>query len=429
MTEPIVEELVNPNLHVALVHFPLGLLVVGTVIEVFSFFYRRSGVRAAGRWMILIGALSTLPVALSGMYALMDVTQMGNPQVDGAWADVVASSPLQGDARAMIERHAWVMAGAAVVSLFVVLTYLSSSDQWRNKLYPILLLMLVGAVGAAGFGAWVAGESVYMLRTGVTLPGMGVEKQPGLTFFLPPEQIHLILAGTTMALLMLAYAVTLRRLTGIVETAPPAAAEPTDPMAMLRSISPDSVFSRVDVPPAERFWVLAAVVGVTTALAGWWILASESDAWRVATESHQSVLKYLWDMVRPRPGEMINRRFAHLLLGGTIAVLPLVLAGLAHWRPRRRGTITLLSGLLLAIMAGQIWLGSLLLLDSIDGSVLRFNRAGEVTPTETDVKTPVGVKKGAEASPAAAPVTAPATPAPLMPAAPGSAPAVTQPGK
>src|ERR1700722_10329905 len=40
-------EIINPNLHVVFIHYPLGLLVAGTVIELFSFLWPRSGVRAA----------------------------------------------------------------------------------------------------------------------------------------------------------------------------------------------------------------------------------------------------------------------------------------------------------------------------------------------------------------------------------------------
>jgi uncharacterized membrane protein len=61
-------ELVNPNLHVVLVHFPIALLVIGTLIELFSFLgWRTSGFRIAGRWMIGLGALLAIPTSLSGI--------------------------------------------------------------------------------------------------------------------------------------------------------------------------------------------------------------------------------------------------------------------------------------------------------------------------------------------------------------------------
>ena len=71
------KEFINPNLHVILIHYPLGLLVVGTLIELFSFLgWRNSAFRAAGRWMLLIGILSLTPTMFSGLYALADVNKL-----------------------------------------------------------------------------------------------------------------------------------------------------------------------------------------------------------------------------------------------------------------------------------------------------------------------------------------------------------------
>src|ERR671913_975676 len=73
---PVPKEFINPNLHVILIHYPLGLLVVGTLIELFSFLgWRRSAFRAAGRWMLLLGILSLAPTMFSGLYALADVNK------------------------------------------------------------------------------------------------------------------------------------------------------------------------------------------------------------------------------------------------------------------------------------------------------------------------------------------------------------------
>jgi hypothetical protein len=69
-------ELISPNLHVVLIHYPLGMLIAGTLIELFSFLWPRSTFRTAGRWMILIGALSTIPATFSGVYALRDVARV-----------------------------------------------------------------------------------------------------------------------------------------------------------------------------------------------------------------------------------------------------------------------------------------------------------------------------------------------------------------
>src|ERR1700677_291341 len=100
-------KIINPNLHVAFIHYPLGLLVAGAVIELFSFLWPRSGIRAAAKWMILLGALSAVPATFSGLYALRDIAATQNTIVDGPWVDVRAASPLlsQPPVWKMLEQH------------------------------------------------------------------------------------------------------------------------------------------------------------------------------------------------------------------------------------------------------------------------------------------------------------------------------------
>src|SRR3954454_23424604 len=93
------KELVSPNLHVVLVHFPLALLAAGLLVEVFSFLYRRSTVRVAGRWMILLGALSLVPTALTGAYARAYVPRRSLPPgepPDQPWDRVARMTELHG---------------------------------------------------------------------------------------------------------------------------------------------------------------------------------------------------------------------------------------------------------------------------------------------------------------------------------------------
>ena len=99
----MVKEFVNPNLHVVLVHYPIGLLFAGVLIEAFSFLgWRRGGFRAAGRWMILLGALTGVPTALAGAYALVDVARQNLPAdvASAQWKELAAASPLVQDKEA-----------------------------------------------------------------------------------------------------------------------------------------------------------------------------------------------------------------------------------------------------------------------------------------------------------------------------------------
>jgi len=63
----------------------------------------------------------------------------------------------------------------------------------------------------------------------------------------------------------------------------------------------------------------------------------------------------------------------HAIAGVSIVVLSLLLAIIAGTAPRARGLIFLISLLLIAAVAAQVWLGILMLWDTHDGPAQRFN--------------------------------------------------------
>src|SRR5437867_514911 len=170
--EPALDkQFINPNLHVVLVHFPLALLVVGTLIELFAFLWRQSAFRAAGRWMILLGALTAAPTATSGLYALYDtnLTPETSPEArsDVTWAEVRAASPVNGHAWEMMKDHALFAAISSAAALLLVVLWLGASDVWRSRLHLVFLFLLVFTVAVMLSAAWHGGEMVY--RHGVAV--------------------------------------------------------------------------------------------------------------------------------------------------------------------------------------------------------------------------------------------------------------------
>src|SRR5688572_6726258 len=229
--QPVAKEFINPNLHVILIHYPLGLLVVGTLIEFFSFLgWRKSAFRAAGRWMLLIGILSLTPTMFSGLYALADVNKLpatetseGTPD-DATWEQIRQQSPIQGEAWDFMTRHAWSNAIGSCVLLITCVLWMGSSDDWRRKLHFVWLLLLVAGLGTLIFGAWYGGEMVYRHGVGVEQiretasesksladddEGTGTgsvatieqtDWKQRLGYYAPPLQVHTILAGTAVSL-------------------------------------------------------------------------------------------------------------------------------------------------------------------------------------------------------------------------------------
>ena len=69
----------------------------------------------------------------------------------------------------------------------------------------------------------------------------------------------------------------------------------------------------------------------------------------------------------------LTRRLAHLIAGSSIIVLTLLLAIFTRIAPRKTFFVMFLGLLLLATIAAQVWLGTLLLFDTNSGSIKAFN--------------------------------------------------------
>lgn len=175
------DELIRPNLHVVLVHFPMALLVMGVLIEVLSLIWRQGGFRSAGRWMILLGAIMAVPTCLSGLYAVQDVAAERNADAANAgWMTVMDGNPstvpptaptFSGPMWHNLEDHLVKMAVGTGIVMLVVVSWLGCSDRWRRRLYPIYLLVMIGTVGLFMLGAWHGGEAVYGQGVGVAAAG------------------------------------------------------------------------------------------------------------------------------------------------------------------------------------------------------------------------------------------------------------------
>lgn len=354
---PVEKEFVNPNLHVVLVHFPLALLVAGTAIELFSFLWRRHGFRAAGRWMILLGALSAVPTLFSGIYALHDVAQ---------------AQPLNDQQRELLADHIWLLSIATILAAIVVVTWLGSSDRLRSRLHWPLLAALLVSVCLSLAGAWHGGEAVFSQGVGVDRYETSPTTAPAITlvYFLPPMQMHVILAGTAVAIALAALGLSIRQIT----QGPPATqvdhiAAALGPPQTLIGANGTEILPTAPAPdpadpigqhtPACRFWLLGALTAILTAAAGWWELAGNSHTWSFAE---------LWRDVISNSVRLI----AHSIVGGSIILLPLILAAAARWLPRQKWVLIVLAALLLIAVAAQIWLGILLLFDSPEGSLWKL---------------------------------------------------------
>lgn len=464
------KEFINPNLHVILIHYPLGLLTIGLLIEVFSFIgWRRSSFRMAGRWMLLLGILSLPPVMFLGLYALTDVNRHSETPLDATWIESRLQSPIQGEAWEFMTRHAWSNAAGSTLLLILMVLWMGSSDAWRRKLHLLYVLGLLAGFAALVFGAWHGGEMVYRHGVGVEVVRERADTQdvegsgsgsPAIieqttikdltAYYAPPLQVHMILAGGTVSLALAALGVSLRA--GATRDAAPStsrfgvAPEQTEIASALnpsfaRPATPHGYDADVDPPPppieiaerrrfgGARFWLIAAVLAIGASLSGFWTLAYFSDIWEIEPGER---LAHMWGQITDRDlndGAMITRRFVHTIVGGAIIVLLLLLSIIARVAAGRRFVLVLFSILLIVALAAQVWFGSLLMFDTPSGPLGSFNGSAAALEAVTDTDereratAPDAAGEPAVTSP---PATAPApTPTPTSDATSPAAPATT----
>jgi uncharacterized membrane protein len=420
-------EFIMPNWHPLFIHFPIALLILGFVIEIISVGRPRGGFRAAGRWMMLLGALLALPAVTAGIYAFRDVAAPGGLDVDEHWQQVLARSTWSPQQWDVISDHIWYNSVAVFLFLAAVVVWLGSSDKWRRSIYlPALIVTLVGVILMI-IGASHGGELVYRYGTGVEVGAATVEPATSHTaeYYIPPLQLHLVLAGFVVAFVVAGLALMIRRwqLDSLAAAAPeegqpvaPAIVGLGEPTGGGEGAQPGSnlaqdVGHQDNTPPSEVypgwFWLGAFGLALATAAAGAWSVLGVFT--RTAFQENLADLR-----------QADHRRLTlHVVLGISIIVLSLILACLVRFARRRRRPAGILAGLLLLLIAWQIWVGTLMTYDSHKGPLTRF--ASVAQQAEPAAQQPAGPPSSAapivHERPAAPPAKEPSPTAQAAPAA------------
>jgi uncharacterized membrane protein len=364
-------ELVQPNLHIALVHFPIALLAVGVFLETFSFLgWRRSSIRTAARWMILLGAVLAAPVASSGIYALFDVR-------DSIPADEYAAE--------IVYEHVLFASIATSAALLICAAWIALSDDWRRKLHIPLLIILLLSTTLMLSAAHHGGQMVYEKAIGVTVASQDDQAEPetpatkpagvaGMSHrvapVLPPLQTHMILGGLASAMAIVSIGVSSRAMLERAAPVEPGERHDGDAIAaaFTKPLADVVLIEERQIRAAPIIW-LGVLIGLSASLTGWWYVAHDSDIWNIAE---------LWKNVTDRSlneGRLLTRRTAHVIAGVSIVGLPLILLAISRFRPRARLLWLAASVLILLAIAAQVWLGQLMLLDEsrIIGPVTRWS--------------------------------------------------------
>lgn len=389
---------INPNLHVILIHYPLGVFVLGVVLELLGFLWRGSSVRSAGRWMIVLGALLSLPAATSGIYALYDVRHFQH---------------LNADRYRFLRLHVIFMGIASILAVTCAVVGVGSSDHWRKKLYFALLGGVVGAWALMVLGAWHGGETIYQQGTSVAIikvkpvtdaddnAVMDASGKPQMQTVLVPLkeephslkdyndvvkyyiggdlQQHVIVAGFAFAFAMGALALSIRKVNASL-IVPPAnvVAAPDTPRAahdlsMARTFNPEAMIAPDAASafvPSGRFWLLASLVILVAGALGYWVITGSAFFTSHGWETFKSSLPSDDAAIK------VTRHKAHLVLGIAFLALALTLAILAVAAPRNSALLMFFATLMILVIAAQVWIGVLLTFDR-EGPLTRFKTAAD----------------------------------------------------
>ena len=376
--EILPRHLISPNLHVIMVHFPLGIFIFGLFLEVFSFLWKRSTVRIAGRWMILFGGFLAVPAALSGMDALRDVFDHtgGEGLSDATWQ--------------LLHRHLVLASWGAGIAALTTTIAIGLSDVWRKRLYFPILIAFIAAASLMGFGSHFGGEGVYLRGMAIELSGKPAK---GIEFYAPAQSTHVLLAGCAIALALGALGTSLHRLSTHntaredldaereLETlavgagagsSPPRPHRVTDDYAVARSLNEDAL---VPLPriPSSRFWLLSSLFFLLTLGFGVWLLLSvEQSDFDLQHATASTVTKAVMDTATATKPLSNNRQGAHIVIGCILVLLPLLLAGAVRWMAKAKWFVGTLCALMALLIGAEIWLGTQLLFKGAQGPVYKF---------------------------------------------------------
>jgi len=137
-----------PNIHPALVHFPIALLTLSFLCEAASLFWKREDLSAAGWWTQLAGSIGLAAAAVSGILA-------------GDSVNIPAG------AKQYLETHQEIAFAAAAAFAALLFWRIASGTRRPPGREGLFLLLFAAGVVALWAGAWFGGEMVFRFGAGV----------------------------------------------------------------------------------------------------------------------------------------------------------------------------------------------------------------------------------------------------------------------
>jgi hypothetical protein len=393
--ENAARHLISPNLHVILVHFPLGIFVFGLFLEVFGIvFWNRSSARLAAKWMILLGGLMAVPAALTGIDAYQDVADHMQHMETSEGMKLKVNGLDPREQWPLVQKHilfASIGAGLAAIGVTIALG-LSGTLLNRGFVYWPMLIVLVGAAALMTYGSHFGGEGVYLGGVAVQIK-RGAAQAGTVEWWAPARSAHIMLAGFAMAAALGALGASwrlisthgavrkeevdteeeLEALTATSGSPIPPPRRVTDDLAVARTLNADTEMAKPRTP-AGRFWLLSSLLFLITLGIGTWFLISveHQTDFDLKHATATTISKQVWDTATTTKEIAKNRRGVHIGLGIALVILPLLLAVASRWMYRARWVVGTLLIVMVILIAAEIWIGVLLSFRGSEGPVYKF---------------------------------------------------------
>jgi uncharacterized membrane protein len=132
------------RLHPALVHLPIGFLLLLLVVEVLSSFKRGGSLAACGLPMVVLTALSTIPAAISGLLRSAEMWGENGP-----------------DPPEIFTNHWMVMLAVIALILIAAILRIRFRTWYHATVRRVYLGVLLVAVVLVAFGGHLGGQLVY----------------------------------------------------------------------------------------------------------------------------------------------------------------------------------------------------------------------------------------------------------------------------
>ena len=394
--EVAARHLISPNLHVILVHFPLGIFVFGLFLEVFGLaLWPRSSARLAAKWMILLGGLMSVPAALTGIDAYKDLQEhmQHEEKMEGMRRPVLVTGFNPTTQWPLVQKHilfASIGAGLAAIGVTIGLG-LSGTALTRAYVYGPVLLVLIAAAVLMVYGSHFGGEGVYLGGVAVAVK-RGAATSGTIEWWAPALSTHILFAGLAMATglgalgaswrLIASHRIVSDQLDTDKELAALAqqaeASQPprrvTDDLTMARTLNADTEMTAPRIPSA-RFWLLTSLLFITALGMGvWYLISSPETKFDLKHASPSAISQQVWQTSTETKQILQNKRGIHIGLGIALAALPLLLALVVRFMYRQKIIVSVLLIVMALLIFAEVWIGVLLSFRGHEGPIYKFQK-------------------------------------------------------